>query len=93
MKSVLAVPMLAACAGIAFAQAPSRPDPAEASRRAPPPSYDSAFAGYRPYVDPEVSRWREANDEMGRLRGHLGHVPGSAPSRAAPAKATAGDRK
>jgi hypothetical protein len=37
--------------------------------------YESAFKGYRPYVDPEVTRWRQSNEEVGRLGGHVGHVP------------------
>lgn len=79
---------LAAClAGGVFAQSPARPDPADRTPAAPArPAYESAFKGYRPYADPEVARWRESNEEMGRLRGHVGHVPGSVPrAGAAPA--------
>ena len=67
---------LAACiAGSAAAQAPSRPDPADPKAAAPARPYESAFKDYRPYIDPDVARWREVNDEVGRLNGHLGHVP------------------
>ncbi len=72
---------LAACvAGSAVAQAPARPDPGDRKATAPArPAYESAFKGYRPYADPEVARWRESNEEMGRLKGHIGHVPDSVP--------------
>ena len=72
-KTLLA---LAACfAGSAAAQTAARPDPSEPKAAAPAPSYDSAFKDYRPYVDPEIARWREVNQEVGRLNGHVGHVP------------------
>ena len=67
---------LAACfAGSAAAQATARPDPADPKAVAPARSYESVFKDYRPYVDPEVVRWRQSNEEMGRLGGHLGHIP------------------
>jgi hypothetical protein len=67
---------LAACfAGSAAAQHPARPDLADPKAGAPLRPYESAFRGYRPYVDPEIARWRDANEEMGRLGGHVGHVP------------------
>ncbi len=76
--------MLAACfAGSAAAQNFARPDPADPKLTVPARPYESAFKDYRPYVDPEVARWREANEEMGRLGGHVGHVPGSLPPRGA----------
>ena len=67
---------LAFCfAGTTAAQTAARPDPAEPRAAAPAPSYDSAFKDYRPYVDPEIARWRDVNQEVGRLNGHVGHVP------------------
>ena len=73
-------------AGSAAAQAPARPDPADPKASAPARAYESAFKAYRPYNEPELARWREANEKMGRLKGHVGHVPGSVPpSEAAPA--------
>jgi hypothetical protein len=68
--------MLAACvAGGAAAQTAARPDPADPKAAVPARPYESAFKGYRPYVDPEVTRWRQSNEEVGRLGGHVGHVP------------------
>ena len=75
-----------ACAPLAAAaQAAAKPDPAKAKAGTPAAAYESAFTGYRPYVDPELARWREVNEEMGRLNGHIGHVPGSVPPRGAAA--------
>jgi len=77
---------LAVClAGSAAAQAPARPDRAEPKSAAPTPSYESAFKDYRPYVDPEIASWRQVNDEVGRLKGHVGHVPPQPASVAKPA--------
>lgn len=67
---------LAGCfAGSAAAQAPARPDPADPKAAAPVRPYESAFKDYRPYVDPDIARWREVNDAVGKLKGHAGHLP------------------
>ena len=67
---------LAACfAGSAAAQTTARTDPADPKAAAPARAYESAFKDYRPYADPEVARWRQSNEEMGRLGGHVGQVP------------------
>lgn len=92
---------LAACfAGSAAAQNPARPDPADPKASAPVRPYVSAFEGYRPYNNPEIARWRAVNEEMGRLKGHAGHVPASEPAKAGaaippkpPADAPQGVRK
>ena len=90
---------LATCfAGSAAAQALSPPDPADPKAAAPVRPYESAFKDYRPYVDSDVARWRDVNDEVGRLNGHIGHVP-SQPGTAAkpvakpPAQGANGARK
>jgi hypothetical protein len=39
------------------------------------PVYRSALNGYRPYrADEPLRPWRDANDEVGRLSGHMGHL-------------------
>ena len=59
----------------AMAQTAQR-DPADPKQGAPAmPAHEPAFRDYRPYADPEVGRWRQANDEVGRLGGHMGHMP------------------
>ena len=62
-------------AGSATAQNLARPDPADPKVTVLARPYESSFKDYRPYVDPEVARWRQSNEEMGRLGGHVGHVP------------------
>ena len=67
---------LTACVAVsAAAQTPARPDPADPKSAATVRPYESAFRDYRPYVDPDIARWRDVNDEVGRLNGHVGHVP------------------
>lgn len=55
----------------------TRPSPTAPSARVPAPHYESAFRNYQPYAEPErapAAVWRAANDEMARLRGHMGHL-------------------
>jgi hypothetical protein len=77
MERVILAVLFAFAAGTTFAQVAvtARPDPADprAAEQARP--YESAFKDYRPYVDPDIARWREVNEEVGRLNGHVGHVP------------------
>ena len=89
---------LAAClAGSSAAQNPVRPDPADPKIAVPARPHESAFKDYRPYVDAEVARWRETNEEMGRLGGHVGHLPkpeaSSKPAARVPAQAGHGGHK
>lgn len=92
--AALAVAPLAAPAQQAQRSARAEPRAANAAVE-----YRSALEGYRPYTESEIARWREVNDEMGRLNGHIGHVPGSVPPRGAaatakpPAHAGHGERK
>jgi hypothetical protein len=76
MLKITAIALAALAAGSAGAQAPARPDPADPKAGgAARPAYESAFKGYRPYSDPEVARWRDSNEQAGRLGGHRGNVP------------------
>jgi hypothetical protein len=76
-------------AGSAAAQQP-RPDPSDPKARVPAVEHRSAFESYRRYAQPEVSGWREMNDEAGRVGGHVGMhrqgtaKPGAKPPAAAP---------
>jgi len=69
-----AISLAALAATSAAAQAPARPDPADTKAAAPAATYESAFRDYKPYEDPEIARWRDINNEVGRLNGHIGHV-------------------
>jgi hypothetical protein len=59
------------------------------------PDHASAFKTYRPYRDEERPAWREVNDEVGRVGGHIGVLkadaqdatPAPSPAPAAPASA------
>ena len=87
--------MLLACvAGSAAAQGTARPDPADPKAAVPARPYEPAFKDYRPYVDPEVTRWRQSNEEVGRLGGHVGHVPkAQEPAAKPPAQGAQGSQK
>lgn len=92
---VLAVAALTA-AGLATAQQARTPDPVDPARAVPPVRYQSVFTGFRGQPDDKQAPWRESNDEVRRLGGHVGHVPESAatkPAAKAPAQGAQGDRK
>ena len=93
-----AIALAALAASSAGAQAPERPDVADPKAATPPASYESAFKDYKPYKDPEIVRWREVNDNVGRLNGHVGHVapqagPAAKPGAKPPAAAGHGAHK
>jgi len=69
-SSICAFVALAACAAGAAAAEPAHPaDPAAA---VPAPRYESAFSTYRPYRDEKPASWRDLNDEVARVGGHIG---------------------
>lgn len=53
---------------------------ASEAARAPrtPPAYVSAFTDYRAWREPTLIPWKRANEEVGRLGGHAGHLRGDA---------------
>lgn len=65
----------------------------------PEPSYRSTTAGYSPYREQAIADWRAANEEMGQLHGHMGHLGGNTTSQpmalpqAAPADADQGGHR
>ncbi|MDH5537552.1 MAG: hypothetical protein OEZ08_18530 [Betaproteobacteria bacterium] len=73
------------------AQGTRFPHPADAAVAASPPRYDSAFAGYASYRDEKLAPWREVNDEVARVGGHIGILRGNgtaAPRTPAPPQST-----
>ena len=55
--------------------APPLAAPTTAPVPAPLPRYNSPLNDYRPYrVDEPLLPWRDANDAVGRLGGHMGHL-------------------
>jgi hypothetical protein len=81
-----------ACASLSMqavaADTPAAPPTSAAPRT--PPAYVSALAGYRAWREVEVVPWKRANDEVGRLGGHAGHLRGSSPTPPAPVSGGAG---
>lgn len=64
--------LAALAAGSAVAEERKRPDPADPRATSQPPVYRSAFEGYRRIEEPKRIPWREANDEVERVGGHVG---------------------
>lgn len=87
-KQWFALGMLALLPLVATAQQDSsrellQPGPLEASAPVRAPSYASAFKDYRAAADSQDApdqAWRAANDEVGRLGGHAGHIRKNAES-------------
>lgn len=80
-RSFLMLPaLLAATVMSAHAQTPAHSDPsdpADSSQPGIPAAYRSAFDGYLPHRDspaPSLENWRAANDLVGALGGHGGHL-------------------
>lgn len=93
MQSKLAV-LCCACAAFwlppAAAQQSAKKHPADPQATVPVPAYTSAFAGYRPLRDEPLASWREVNNEVARVGGHIGMFGGAhAGHGAKPAPATA----
>ncbi|SRR5581483_4325959 len=63
----------------AAAQPPALPGPADARAPVPPVKYESAFAGYMPYREPEVQSWQAVNEAARSAGGHKGMAGMSGP--------------
>ncbi len=81
--SMLALAAFAACAASAHGYAGGR-DPLDSAAPVPPLEYRSVFSGYRPYQDVSAGRWREVNEQVGRLGGHVGHLAKPQPAAGKP---------
>lgn len=77
-------PMRRACAVLLAAALPAlaAPPPAPDQAEAPVPTleYASAFSGYSSSRQTELADWRGVNDAVGKLGGHMGHMPPTTPS-------------
>jgi hypothetical protein len=92
-NAFIAVIALAAHAPFVAAQpAAARHDPADPAAPAPAFQYESAFKDYRGYRETPLAPWREVNDEVGRVGGHVGifrakrDASGAAPQGAPPSR-------
>ena len=81
MLKTLCFALAAFVAGVAAAQAPSRPDPAKPDWPAPKVEYQSVFSGYQPLQEQKGNVWKEVNKEvadnpgmgpMGAMKGKSG---------------------
>ena len=57
--------------------------PADADAASTRFTYQSAFKSYRPASDPPETPdriWRAANEDMGKLGGHMGHIKDEPPA-------------
>lgn len=53
------------------------PDPVQSGAREPEMKYESAFERYVPYREQPLATWRDVNDEVGRVGGHVGMFGGA----------------
>ncbi|MDH4093369.1 MAG: hypothetical protein OEV81_01120 [Betaproteobacteria bacterium] len=89
MKHAYGLLLAALAAGNAAAQAGARPDPAGPEVRVPEAVYRSVFDGYRMHDLSKQIPWRAANEEVGRIGGHVGILREQTP----PKKDASGERK
>lgn len=69
--------LLSAPFAVAAQEVARTSDPADPAAAIAPARYESAFCNYRPLAETDESpaqAWRAANDEVGRLGGHQGHM-------------------
>jgi hypothetical protein len=62
-------------ATLTLAQAAGAATPPEATPQTST-AYHSTTSEYIPYREGGIADWRQVNDEMGKLRGHAGHMSG-----------------
>ncbi len=67
--ALLALLILPSWAIVAKAQTPAPTVPAASVTDAAPAPFRSAFEGYQPYTEEKIVRWKEANDNVGRIGG------------------------
>jgi hypothetical protein len=60
--------------------------PADPAAAVPPVKYESAFTGYAPYREAKPAPWRDVNDEVARIGGHIGIMREAARGGGAPGK-------
>jgi hypothetical protein len=73
MKPYIAWAVMGAIALDAAAQQqPAAPHAGDPAARVPQASYRSTFEGYRAYREQALLPWREVNDEVARIGGHMG---------------------
>lgn len=80
--ALIALVVFSAHAPLAAAQpAASHRDPADPAAPVPALQYQSAFEGYRGFRETPLAPWRDVNDEVARVGGHLGVLRGQGSGR------------
>jgi hypothetical protein len=72
MRQLMLALLAMSAGGAAFAQGEGTNDPRAPEARVPALTYQSAFQDYRPYREQELAPWREVNEEVARVGGHVG---------------------
>jgi hypothetical protein len=72
MNRAMLLLLATAAGGAAFAQSGDANDARAPAAKAPAVTYRSAFEDYRPYREQELASWREVNEEVARVGGHIG---------------------
>jgi len=73
MNPYIVLATFVALAPPALAQTHSTPPhPGDPAAKVPALKYESAFTGYSPFREEKLVPWREVNDEVGKVRGHVG---------------------
>jgi len=85
MKARLAFAAAALLLG-APAHAQTRPGPDQGAPAAALNPYRSAFEGYQPFTDEPLASWREVNDAVARVGGHMGVLRAEEAAAPAPAQ-------
>jgi len=85
--------LAALAAGTAVAQSGARPNPTDPDVLVPDAAYRSAFDGYRMHELSRQTPWRDANQEVGRVGGHVGILREQGASGKPGDKDTSGGRK
>lgn len=57
---------------------PAKSDPADPSAPVSAFRYESVFTDYQPYRDEKLAPWRDVNDEVALIGGHIGILKGAA---------------
>ena len=99
MCKLMIVALALSGAGVANAQTVAQRDPTEPKAGVPPVHYQSAFADYQTYNEPQVANWRDVNEAVRSAAGHAAKpapvangapTPGAAPSKIVVPKPPAG---
>ena len=73
MKRIYLFVILITSSMVALAELGAHRAPAKSS---PTPIYQSGFHDYRSFKNEKLQAWREVNDQVEKLGGHMGHYHG-----------------